>query len=83
MENCINAIKEIENGSLNGYFVEMSACEGSCINGSRIVFLDQGDDSWAAGRDDDLLLMLTDHPLILPLDDICAFGCLAHSEEPQ
>ncbi len=33
VENCINAIKEIENGSLNGYFVEMSACEGSCING--------------------------------------------------
>lgn len=33
IENCMEAIKEIENGGLKGYFIEMSACEGSCING--------------------------------------------------
>lgn len=33
VENCVQAIKEIERGGLKGYFVEMSACEGSCING--------------------------------------------------
>lgn len=33
MENCIHAIQEIEKGGLKGYFIEMSACEGSCING--------------------------------------------------
>lgn len=33
VENCVQAIKEIERGDLKGYFVEMSACEGSCING--------------------------------------------------
>lgn len=33
MENCINALKEIEEGKLKDCFVEMSACKGSCING--------------------------------------------------
>ena len=36
MENCINAIHEIENGNLKHCFIEMSACEGSCINGPGI-----------------------------------------------
>lgn len=36
MQNCINAIKEIEAGGLNGCFVEMSACQGSCVNGPSI-----------------------------------------------
>ncbi|MEM1485872.1 [Fe-Fe] hydrogenase large subunit C-terminal domain-containing protein [Oscillospiraceae bacterium PP1C4] len=33
VENCVRAIQEIQKGSLKGYFIEMSACEGSCING--------------------------------------------------
>ena len=33
VENCISAIEEIQRGGLRGYFIEMSACEGSCING--------------------------------------------------
>lgn len=33
VENCVRAIEAIERGGLKGYFVEMSACEGSCING--------------------------------------------------
>lgn len=33
VENCIAAIREIEAGQLRKCFVEMSACEGSCING--------------------------------------------------
>lgn len=33
IENCIRAIKDIINGSLKKCFIEMSACEGSCIGG--------------------------------------------------
>lgn len=33
VENCILAIEEIQRGGLKGYFVEMNACTGSCING--------------------------------------------------
>lgn len=33
VENCVRVIEEIERGGLSGYFVEMSACEGGCING--------------------------------------------------
>lgn len=33
VENCINAIKDIANGSLEHCFIEMSACVGSCIAG--------------------------------------------------
>ncbi len=32
-ENCIKALKDIENGSIKNCFVEMSACSGSCANG--------------------------------------------------
>lgn len=33
MENCIEAIEELRAGGLKHYFIEMSACEGSCIHG--------------------------------------------------
>jgi len=33
VENCISALKDIENGNLNGCFIEMSTCVGSCIGG--------------------------------------------------
>lgn len=33
IENCILAIQEIQRGGLKGYFIEMNACTGSCING--------------------------------------------------
>lgn len=33
VENCINALKDIETGTISNCFVEMSACVGSCING--------------------------------------------------
>lgn len=33
VENCIAALKEIENGKIKHCFIEMSACVGSCING--------------------------------------------------
>ncbi len=33
IENCINALKEIENGAFDKCFIEMSACVGSCIGG--------------------------------------------------
>lgn len=33
VENCRRALEEIEQGGLRGYFIEMSACPGSCING--------------------------------------------------
>lgn len=33
VENCINALKEIENGNLHNCFIEMSACVGSCVGG--------------------------------------------------
>ncbi len=33
VENCRNALEEIRAGKLKGVFVEMSACEGSCVAG--------------------------------------------------
>ncbi len=33
IENCINALKDIESGKIHKCFIEMSACEGSCIGG--------------------------------------------------
>ncbi|WP_010250208.1 [Fe-Fe] hydrogenase large subunit C-terminal domain-containing protein [Acetivibrio cellulolyticus] len=33
MENCINALDNIDKGELDNCFIEMSACRGSCING--------------------------------------------------
>ncbi len=33
VENCRRALDEIAEGKMEGYFIEMSACEGSCING--------------------------------------------------
>ena len=32
-ENCIAALKDIENGKIHKCFIEMSACAGSCIGG--------------------------------------------------
>ena len=33
VENCMKALKDIESGKIHKCFIEMSACEGSCING--------------------------------------------------
>ena len=33
VENCIAALKDIENGKIHKCFIEMSACVGSCIGG--------------------------------------------------
>ncbi len=33
VENCISALKDIENGKIHNCFIEMSACVGSCIGG--------------------------------------------------
>ena len=33
VENCMAALKDIELGKVHNCFIEMSACEGSCING--------------------------------------------------
>ncbi len=33
VENCITALKDIENGNIHNCFIEMSACAGSCIGG--------------------------------------------------
>ena len=33
VENCIDALRDIENGKIHKCFVEMSACTGSCIGG--------------------------------------------------
>lgn len=33
VENCIAALRDIENGELHNCFIEMSACVGSCIGG--------------------------------------------------
>ena len=33
IENCIAALKDIENGKIHRCFIEMSACTGSCIGG--------------------------------------------------
>lgn len=32
-ENCIAALKDIENGNIHNCFIEMSACVGSCVGG--------------------------------------------------
>ena len=32
-ENCIAALKDIQRGGLSNYFIEMSACYGSCVGG--------------------------------------------------
>ena len=33
IENCISALKDIENGNINHAFIEMSSCIGSCVGG--------------------------------------------------
>ena len=33
IENCINALRDIEDGNIHSCFIEMSACAGSCIGG--------------------------------------------------
>lgn len=33
VENCIEALKDIESGKIHNCFIEMSACAGSCIGG--------------------------------------------------
>lgn len=33
VDNCISALKDIENGNIHHCFIEMSACVGSCIGG--------------------------------------------------
>ena len=33
VENCISALRDIENGKIHKCFIEMSACVGSCIGG--------------------------------------------------
>ena len=33
VEKCMNALRDIESGKIHNCFIEMSACEGSCING--------------------------------------------------
>lgn len=33
VDNCIAALRDIENGGLHNYFIEMSACAGSCVGG--------------------------------------------------
>lgn len=33
VENCVNALKDIESGKIHKCFVEMSACVGSCMGG--------------------------------------------------
>ncbi len=33
VEKCMAALKDIESGKVHNLFIEMSACEGSCING--------------------------------------------------
>lgn len=33
IENCVAALRDIENGTLHKCFIEMSACTGSCIGG--------------------------------------------------
>lgn len=33
VENCISALKEIEDGKIHNCFIEMSACVGSCVDG--------------------------------------------------
>ena len=41
VENCIAALKDIENGKIHKCFIEMSACVGSCVNGPIMVKYDR------------------------------------------
>ena len=36
IENCISALKDIENGNIHHAFIEMSSCVGSCVGGPGI-----------------------------------------------
>ena len=42
VENCRHALEEIEAGGMKGFFIEMSACQGSCINGPAMPKHHQG-----------------------------------------
>lgn len=42
MEKCIDTIKEISADGLEGFFIEMSACSGGCINGPCMVLPNGG-----------------------------------------
>ncbi|MBR3358211.1 MAG: PAS domain-containing protein [Solobacterium sp.] len=33
VENCVQTLKDIEDGKLHKCFIEMSSCQGSCVNG--------------------------------------------------
>lgn len=33
VENCISALRDLENGNIHNCFIEMSACVGSCVGG--------------------------------------------------
>jgi uncharacterized Fe-S cluster-containing protein len=33
IDKCRDVLEELASGKLNGYFIEMSACDGSCLNG--------------------------------------------------
>lgn len=37
IDNCINAIRDLAEGHLEGCFIEMSACAGSCVGGPLMV----------------------------------------------
>ena len=58
VENCIAALKDIENGKIHKCFIEMSACTGSCIGGPimeknhRAPVMDYMAVSAFAGRED-------------------------------
>ena len=58
VENCIAALKDIENGKIHKCFIEMSACSGSCIGGPimeknhRAPVMDYMAVSAFAGRED-------------------------------
>lgn len=36
VQNCIEALRDIENGKIHNCFIEMSACVGSCVGGPRL-----------------------------------------------
>lgn len=56
VENCISALKDIENGKIHNCFIEMSSCVGSCIGGpamdSRAPIADYTAVSEYAGKKD-------------------------------
>ena len=37
MENCRKALREVAGGDMSGFFLELNACEGGCINGPCMV----------------------------------------------